>query len=128
MLGTRLVHKMKLKAAETKTILYATVSILATYVNRVPSGASVLEAGKLLCRYFDTLQEYGREFSAHIIQERFIAPSAMYVYNDSCALVPSCAHLCPHAVLLHAILCTCGSKKIYTYIYILCVQVHRLDS
>jgi hypothetical protein len=70
MLGSADGAKLKLKAAETKTMLYAVVDMVARYVDRMSRGAETRDAGLALVRYMDVIKIHGRRVPLAAVQDR----------------------------------------------------------
>jgi hypothetical protein len=70
MLGTSAKPKLKLKAAEAKTTMYAVLDILRGRAAKVDAADILIEAGALLCKYQDTMDAHGQHLPGPVIQDR----------------------------------------------------------
>ena len=69
MIGTRKRKKLKAKAAETKTLLYAVVAIFKKYALQIEKGSETLAAGEALVSYFDSIYACDMEVPLETIND-----------------------------------------------------------
>ena len=72
MLGEWNNPKMRLKAAESKTMLYFVTDLLGEHAGSVPDGEALFEAGSCLVRFQDLMDLNDQVLPTTVVQDRFL--------------------------------------------------------